>query len=135
LWNGKKYKQRDVPGASSTLAWGINSKGWVSVQWTDSSGNTESAIYNGKKYTTINVPGAVSSYAHGIDSAGDVVFSWTDSSGIFHGALRTGGKVYKFDDPKGTDGTYGDGINDHRVVVGVYHTNGGSTAEGFKATY
>ena len=92
-------------------------------------------LHENKKYTTIKVPGAVSSYPHGIDLAGDVVFSWTDSTGIFHGALRTGGKYYKFDDPKGTDGTYGDGINDHRLVVGVYHTNGGGTAEGFKATY
>jgi hypothetical protein len=63
------------------------------------------------------------------------VYSWTDPAGVFHGALRTGGKYYKFNDPKGTDGTYGDGINDNHLVVGVYHTSGGAVAEGFKATY
>jgi len=106
------------------------------VQWTDTSGNTEGALYNGKKYATINVPGAVSSYPHGIDTAGDVVYSWTDSTGIFHGAIRTGGKIYKFNDPKGTGGTYGDSINDNHVVAGVYHTgSGGAIAGGFKATY
>src|SRR5262249_33938219 len=104
-------------------------------QGTDSSGNTEGAVYDGTMYTPINVPGAVSSYPHGIDLAGDVVFSWTDSSGLFHGALLMSGKYYKFNDPKGTEGTYGDGINDNRVVVGVIHTNGGANAEGFKATY
>jgi hypothetical protein len=117
------------------LAWGINDKGVISVQWVDSTGVNHSAIYNGKKYTTIDVPGAVGSYAHGIDLAGDVVYSWTDSTGVFHGALRTGGKYYKFNDPKGTDGTYGDGINDNHLVVGVYHTSGGAVAEGFKAAY
>lgn len=81
------------------------------------------------------MPGAVSSYAHAIDAAGDVVYSWTDSTGLYHGVLRTGGKYYKFADPKGTNGTYGDGINDHQLVVGVYHNNGGNTAGGFKATY
>jgi hypothetical protein len=135
VWNGKKYKQLDAPGARSSLAWGINNNGLVSVQWVDSTGNTNGAIYNGKKYTKINVPGAVSSFPHGIDTAGDVVYSWTDSTGVYHGALRTGGKYYKFDDPKGTNGTYGDGINDHNLVVGVYHTSGGSVAEGFKASY
>jgi len=86
------------------------------------------------------VPGAVSSTANSIDSAGDVVYAWTDSTGLHHGALcigcaSPGRKYHKFDDPKGADGTYGDGINDHGLIVGVYFTNGGATAEGFKATY
>jgi hypothetical protein len=105
------------------------------VQWIDSTGVTHGAIYKAKKYTTIDVPGATGSYAHGINLAGDVVYSWTDTSGIFHGALHTGGKYYKFNDPKGTDGTYGDGINDNHQVVGVYHIDGGSVAEGFQASY
>ena len=134
IWNGKKYKKLDVPGAASTFGWGINNKGWVTVQWTLAN-ITHSAIYNGTKYMKVDVPGATGSYIHGINTAGDVVYSWTDNNGVFHGALRTGGKYYKFNDPKGTDGTYGDGINDNHLVVGVYHIDSGATAEGFKATY
>jgi hypothetical protein len=51
------------------------------------------------------------------------VFRW-------HGALRIGGKYYKFNDPKGTAGTHGLGINDNHLVVGSY--SAGGWPEGFK---
>ena len=106
------------------------------MQWLDSAGNYESSLYNGKKFTTIDIPGAISSYAHDIDSNGDVAYSWTDSTAYFMGHYAySAARDNKFDDPKATDGTYADGINDHKLIVGVYHINGGSTAEGFKATY
>jgi hypothetical protein len=98
--------------------------GVSTVQWGDSSGNTESSIYDGSTFTTINVPGAVSSYAHGIDSSGNVVYSWSDSGGVFHGAGRLNGKYTKFNAPGCVD-TYADGINDQRVVVGVCQETSG----------
>ena len=119
LWNGKKYKQLDAPGAISTVASGINNNGLLSVGWTDSSGHNNEGIYNGKKYIKINVPGALGSYPGGIDLAGDLVYTWQDSAKEYHGALRLGGKYYKFDDPQGKGETYGHGINDHQVVAGV----------------
>jgi len=145
VWHRNTWTRLDKPGAVWTYAVGINNKGLITVQWGDKAGNAESSLYNlnTKRYiATINVPGALNTYAHGIDSAGDVVFNWDDSTTGLppHGALCTNcasnsRTYYKFDDPKGTAGTTGNGINDHRLIVGVYLTNGGAGFEGFKATY
>ena len=87
------------------------------------------------KYTTIDVPGATNTYAHGIDSNDDVVFSWQDTSNSFHGALLMNRTFYKFDDPAGcSNGTYGDGINDHKIIVGACDTSS-TTGNGFYVIY
>jgi hypothetical protein len=104
------------------------------VQWGDSTGHTESSLYDGKKYTKINVPGAANTYAQGIDTAGDIAYWWQDSSYLSRGALQTGGKFYKFNDPHGAQETFANGINDYRLIVGVYVGSSG-VAYGFKATY
>jgi len=54
---------------------------------------------------------------------------------IDHRVLRKGGKCYKFDDPEEPDNARGDGINDHRTIVGWFLPAGNSTSESFKATY
>jgi uncharacterized membrane protein len=133
LWNGVEYVTLDVPGASQSFAVDINNRGRIVLDWVDSGGNYEGAIYNGKKYRTINVPGAVQSIPNALDNAGAVVFSWEDSSGNFHGALLQGKNFHTFDDPKAQGATYGNGIDDHGVIVGSYF-DGGSTW-GFKAKY
>jgi probable HAF family extracellular repeat protein len=134
---GKQYQRLDVPGARITEAVAINDNGLVAVQTENEHANHfDGAIYNGKTYTMVDVPKSISSYPQGIDSAGDLVFSWNDFNGKFHGALRTaGGTFFKFDDPKGATGTYGEGINDHHVIVGLYQTKAGAAAQGFKASY
>jgi hypothetical protein len=140
VWHQNTWTRLDKPGASYTLAAGINNNGLITVQWGDKAGNVESSVYDPqtKKYIgTINVPGAVNTWAHAIDSAGDVVFTWQGSpTGPYQGALctqctSTSRKYYKFDDPKGTS-TFGNGINDHKLVVGNYNA---AESEGFKATY
>lgn len=140
LLKDKRYRKIDAPGATGTLAYGVNNNGLMTVQWINSLGYRESSLYNGntgKFGKTINVPGAVSSYAHSIDTEGDVVFVWYDSaSNIGHGALRTvkDGKFHRLDDPKGAQGTRADGINDHGLIVGNYTTID-NVLYGFKATY
>jgi probable HAF family extracellular repeat protein len=61
LWNGESYSSLDYPGANNfTLAWGINNAGLVTLQWIDSAGNYEGAVYDSKtkKYSNpIIVPG------------------------------------------------------------------------------
>ena len=110
----------------------------VTLQWIDSSGNYEAAVYNSKtkKYgMPITVPGAAQTYVHSINSAGDIVFSWDDSSGNSFGALLMGKKFYTFSDPKGPDYTRPDGINDKREIVGRYEPTGAQFEQSFTATY
>jgi probable HAF family extracellular repeat protein len=139
LWDGKQYTILDYPGANSfTAAWGINNAGLITLQWIDSSGNYEGALYNSKtkKYSNpINVPGAAQTYIHSINSAGDIVFSWYDSGGNAHGALRMAKKFYTFSDPKGPNYTKPDGINDKREIVGRFEPTGSKFEQSFEATY
>jgi probable HAF family extracellular repeat protein len=115
------------------LAVDTNINGITTVEWEGSTGDVESSIYNGTTYTTENVPGATNSYIHRIDAAGDLVYSWQDSSGTFHGAALVAGKFTKFDAP-GCSQTYGDGINDHQIIVGVCEKSNGTNI-GFYVTY
>ena len=139
FWDGKKYTILDYPGANNfTAAWGINNAGLVTLQWIDSSGNYEAAVYNSKKkkYSNpITVPGAAQTYVHSINNAGDIVFSWDDSSGNSFGALLTGKKFYIFSDPKAPDYTRPDGINDKHEIVGRYEPTWSKFEQSFEVIY
>jgi probable HAF family extracellular repeat protein len=116
------------------LAFDTNVNGMTTVFYQAANGiDLVAAIYNGSTFTTANVPGATTSYIHEIDAAGDVVYSWADSSGVFHAAARMAGKYTKFNVP-GCAGSYGDGINDHHVIVGTCDLGNGSS-KGFYLTY
>ncbi len=116
---GSTYKTLNVPGATATVATGINNKGYIVLYWQDSMDNSESSIWNGKTYKTIDVPGASNTLAMDLDNANDVVFQWFDQLYHPHGALLHNGTYYKFNHPGGM-GTYGLGINDESTVVGFY---------------
>lgn len=132
LWDGQSYTTLDVPGATQSAAWGINNSGLITMFWSDSQGFTQGAVYDGSRFVTINVPGATSTYPHAINNHGDIVLSWEDSVGTLHGALFHGGRYYKFDDPKGLNGTEAFGINDKDIVVGRFQPTGNNFyQEGF----
>jgi hypothetical protein len=134
LLKGNNYTTLDVPGATGTLAEGINNGDEIVVNWS-SKGLLQSSLYRGKTYKTINVPGATQSGAAGINTAGDVVYQWLDSNGLGHGALHHGRKYYKFGYPKSAQ-SYAQGINDRHVIVGGYQTKSNkSPNQGFKASY
>jgi|HubBroStandDraft_5_1064220.scaffolds.fasta_scaffold82612_1 probable HAF family extracellular repeat protein len=139
LWDGKNYSSLDYPGAKNfTLAWGINNAGLVTLQWIDSAGNYEGAVYNSKtmKYSNpITVPGAAQTYIHSINNSNDIVFSWDDSSGNSYGALLVGKQFYNFSDPNGLDYTRPDGINDMGEIVGRFEPTGELYEQGFGASY
>jgi uncharacterized membrane protein len=139
VWDGKLYIILDYPGANGfTAAWGINNAGLVTLQWIDSSGNYEAAVYNTKtrKYSKpITVPGAAQTYVHSINNAGDIIFSWDDSNGNSFGALLKRKKFYTFSDPKAPDYTRPDGINDKGEIIGRYEPTGSKFEKSFEATY
>jgi len=130
---GGKYKQLDVPGATTTFGGGINAAGLVTLIWGDAVGYTQSSLYNGKKYTSINVPGAALTVAQAINTAGDIVFFVLDPYGVEHAALKKGNDYFIFDDPKGFN-TGAGGINDSDLIVGFYTPTGQSVPQPFKGT-
>jgi probable HAF family extracellular repeat protein len=134
LLKNSTYTQLDAPKAAYTWAFGINNSDQITLQGGNVKGKWWGEIYTAGKYKRINVPASIFSVPTGIDSAGDVVMWWYDSTNIHHAALFSKGKYYKFDDPLGASGTVADGINDHRLIVGVFHPTS-STAEGYQATY
>jgi probable HAF family extracellular repeat protein len=133
---GSTYTTLDVPGATATIATGINKSGNICFYWLDSSSVYESSVYNAKTktYTTIDVPGAADSYALDLNAAGDVTYEWQDSSGNIHGALLHAKKYYKYGYPKAAD-TYGGGINDKSEIVGGYASSTSGPWSAFQVKY
>ena len=138
LYAGKKYTQLAIPSASATVAWAINSKGWITVFETASGGGEPWDAYltkdKGKKFTKIDVPGETYSVSHGINAADNICYTAVNSGGTEDGALYYGGKYYTFDDPSGTN-TRADGLNSKLVMVGRYGSgpSGGNGGYGFVA--
>jgi probable HAF family extracellular repeat protein len=122
----------DVPGASSTVASGINDADYIVGNYTVGSSSAKNGFLDiGGIFTTINVPGAVSTEALGINNAGQIVGIYTDASGNQHGFLYTGAKFITIDAP-GAESTYVAGINNVGEIVGYYTESG--IDHGFVAT-
>lgn len=130
--------QLDVPGATSTMAWGVNDTNQVSVTWIDSQGYAEASIYDylSATYTSVNLPGATNVYAHGISNSGAVAFTGTDSSGGIHAGVYIQGvnaNYYLFDFPGGS-GARADGISDAGQIVGHYFPSESLNFQSFRAS-
>jgi hypothetical protein len=112
------FTSLDVPGASSTIAWGINNAGTITLQATDAAGNTHAYLYNGDSYRLIDVPNAVQSFVHGINNNGDIVYTVEDANGFNWGVYfrATQQEIYWFNQPDGRDNTRAYGINDEVVA-------------------
>jgi probable HAF family extracellular repeat protein len=118
LWNGTSYETIDAPGATFSDAVGINNADTIVVDWSQISPHAHSSLYNGSQFKTIDVPGAYETYAGAINNRGDVVFSWVSKNYLEQGAVLIDGKYYKF---TFSPDTYGLGINDRHVIVGLYN--------------
>jgi probable HAF family extracellular repeat protein len=88
LYSHGTYTVLDFPGASNTVAEGINAKGQIVGDYIDSSG-THAFLDSGGTYTTIDPPGSILSEAFGFNAKGDVVGLYQDSSNINHGFLAS----------------------------------------------
>src|SRR5262249_48214669 len=55
---GLPFQTIDVPGASSTIAWGINGRGQVVGLYLDSDGGGHGFLASGGTFAAIDVPGA-----------------------------------------------------------------------------
>ena len=118
----------DFPGASDTIAFGINELGTVVGYWDilDSAGNL--IAYHGftwKRgvFSQVDFPGAADTGVQGINAAGDLVGSWDAgvTSPIVHGFVFSRGKFTNFDVPvAGSTVTQPDDINALGHIVGIY---------------
>ena len=91
-----RFTTIDVPGASSTTAWGINGARQIVGTFHNSTG-THGFSYSGGSFTTIDGPGALGfTEAAGINDAGQVVGSFTDKTGTF-GFLSSAGRLATID--------------------------------------
>jgi hypothetical protein len=90
---GNGFRSLAVPGASSTIAFGINDSGTVVGTYTDGTGNaatTHGFIWrsNGTVVTGVDDPhGAGTTFINGINNEGDIVGFYTDSAGNTDGLV------------------------------------------------
>ena len=78
----------DVPGATSTEAFGINRHGQIVGFYADSSGVGHGFLLDpAGTFTTLDVPGATFTVAIGINGHGRIVGYYIDANSISHGFL------------------------------------------------
>jgi uncharacterized membrane protein len=86
------FSSIDVPGATSTFASGLNSRGDIAGNFRDASNKSRGYLLSDGVLTTFDYPGAVYTDARGINARGEIVGAYKRSSDRpvdFHGYLRT----------------------------------------------
>src|SRR5258708_2775411 len=73
LFADSKFSVIDFPGAASTQAWGINSRGDIVGFYVAADKTSHGFLMNGGHYTAIDFPGAAVTLVNGINSRGDLV--------------------------------------------------------------
>lgn len=120
----------DFPGASDTVAWGINNFGTVVGWWDilDAEGNvliSHGYIWKNGNFTQVDLPGAGNTFIDGINDWGDLVGLWgpdpTGNAGSAFFWPKGPGPFTSFDAPfPGVTLTQANDINDFRAIVGMY---------------
>lgn len=118
----------DFPGASDTLALGINESGTVVGYWDllDANGNlpaNHGFTWKEGSFTEVDFPGAADTSVFGINALGDLVGGWDSgvTSPIEHGFVCSNGQCFSFDVPfSGSTITQPDDINALGHIAGGY---------------
>jgi probable HAF family extracellular repeat protein len=111
----------DVPGASTTSAAGINSRGQIVGFYFDSvDGSEHGFLYDAGVFTTIDVPLGAGTSLIGINARGQIVGDFSDG-GMQRGFLDDAGVFTTLDVPfPDARGTLARGINPRGQIVGFY---------------
>jgi probable HAF family extracellular repeat protein len=124
------YTQIDVPGANSTNAWGVSSKGDVVGSYYDAAFTQHGFLQSGGTYTTIDFPGAAVTVATGVNRSGQIVgFYEPVGNAPFVGFFMDSTGFTSVEYP-GSSQTEMTGINDGGQAVGYY-----ANANGFSAGF
>jgi hypothetical protein len=121
MLSGSKGVSIDYPGATSTLAMGINYWGSIVGEYTDSSGTQHGFELKNSKFTTIDYPGAARTQAVSISDKGVIVGAYYATfNGNASGFILENGTYKALNDPNTPYDTYASDINSSGVIVGVY---------------
>ena len=115
------YTQIDYPGATLTVAAGINSAGDVVGGYQDTSSNSHGFLLSSGIYTTIDDPDAPGAYAVGINDLGQIVGTASYVSYLYDLQSQTFTTISYPDAHDYTDVT---AINNSGTVVGILTVNG-----------
>ena len=107
----------DYPGADSTQAWGVNSRGEIVGTYVTGT-VMHGFVLNRHGFSRIDYPSADSTYANGINVWGDIVGGYT-VAGVTHGFLLSKGKYTQIDYP-GSMSSEVLGINAKGEITGDY---------------
>jgi probable HAF family extracellular repeat protein len=122
---GGSFTQIDVPGATETIAYGINDVGQIVGFFSNSTGQ-HGFLYSDGSFTQIDVPGATSTRLTGINNAGQII-GLRDNSAF----LDTNGTFTEISVP-GASFTGASGINNIGQIVGTCFGCGiGQSENGF----
>ena len=109
----------DFPGATQTLALGINPRGDIVGAYLNDDGVTHGFLLSGREFTPIDFPSSSFTFARGINPHGDIVGQY-GSAGVNHGFLLSRGEFTSIDVPGALDETHAWKINDRGQIVGGY---------------
>ncbi len=122
------YTQLDYPGAKSTRASGINSRGDIVGDYTDQANKNHGFLFSRGNFTTIDYPGAAGTRALGINPQGDIVgtqgsnFNLAQAGGDIHGfLLRAGTSKPEPINYPGHLNTIAQRITASGQILGCYH--------------
>jgi probable HAF family extracellular repeat protein len=116
----------DFPGATSTVAFGINAREDVVGRYDDVDGASHGFLLHKGVFSSIDVPdAAVTLYARAINARGDIVGAFLDADFVTHGYLLRDGQFTQIDVPGAVE-TTARGLNNVGDVTGNYIDNDGN---------
>ena len=117
---GNTFQELVYPGASYTLAAGINKSRRIVGGYVGPDNNLHAFLRKGKAYENIDFPGSDNTTALNINDAGVIVgIRYQNTTGTIHGYILKKG-VYTTIDPPGSIFTEPTAINSGGVIAGFY---------------
>jgi uncharacterized membrane protein len=114
--DGPTFATIDFPGATQTLAWGINTRGDIVGAYLNADKSDHGFLLSGGQYSTIDFPGATATEAFTINPRGDAGGFYT-VAGVNHGFVLSGGQFTTIDFPGATSSEVG-AINPRGDILG-----------------
>ena len=134
VFSDGSFSTFDVPGASATIAVGINDQGQIVGAFPTFEPEREnplgfrSFLLSNGSFWTFDAPGSHNTQTSGINNRGQIVGSSLDASFNGHSFILNKGSFQSVEFPGATD-TWVEGINDRGEIVGSY--NDGFETHGF----